>query len=272
MALKKIVATYILLFALFIKLNGIDNYLAGSRFGAMSNCGVAIPDVWSVSYNQAGLGLLEKPQFNIYHEQKFLIKEMGLSSLAAIYPFKPGTFGLQLNYFGYSKYHEMKVGVGFGKKLGSKISAGIQLDYFSTFLPVSYSKQQFITVELGLIGQLSECINVGFHVFNPLPKKSGTNNEQLLPSSAKLGLAYNLRKIVLLTAETEEKSTQSLLFRAGIEYLPVTSLALRLGYSTQNTPFSFGVGYCTKRLNFNLAFADHQQLGFTPMFDLGVIF
>ena len=269
---KRLLWTYLLLFLLFENLFCIDNYLVGSRFGAMANCGVAIPDIWSVSHNQAGLGLIDKTQVGIFHEQEFLVKELSLSSLAAILPIKSGTFGLQLNYFGYTKYHEMKLGIGFGKKLGSKISVGVQLDYFSTFLPAAYSKQQSITVEVGLLSQPVEKLNLGFQIFNPVPKKSKLHVEQQLPTNARLGLAYDLRKIVLLSAETEFSNSEPTVFRAGIEYLIIPSLALRMGISNQETPLSFGLGYNTKKLNFNLAFTNHQQLGLTPLFDFAILF
>ena len=272
MDVKRLLWAYLFLFLLKGNLFGIDNYLSGSRFGAMANCGVAVPDIWSVSHNQAGLGLIDKTQIGLFHEQKFLVKELGFSSLAATFPIKAGTFGLLFNYFGYSKYHEMKLGIGFGKKLGSKISAGVQLDYFTTFLPSSYSKQQAITVEFGLLSQLKENLNLGFHIFNPIPQKYELNKEQQLPSYARLGLAYNIRKIVLLSVETEVKSAEPTIFRAGIEYLPIQQLALRIGASNQESPLSFGIGYNTNKLNFNIAFTDHQQLGLTPLFDIEVKF
>jgi hypothetical protein len=250
----------------------IENYFVGSRYKAMANCGVAIPDVWSVSSNQAGIAFTEKPTIAIYHEQRFMIKELNLSSFAAVVPVRYGYFGTQLTYFGYSKYHELKAGLAYALKLNKKLSAAIQLNYFSTFIPTSESKYQQINFECGLMFKLNENFMSGFHVFNPIPEKRTQNNEIMIPTNAQLGFAYNIRKIVTMTAETEAGYDIEPIYKFGLEYFPVKLLALRMGISSGSINYSFGLGYILRRFQTNIAFTNHEVLGFTPHFDISFSF
>jgi hypothetical protein len=249
-----------------------ENYLAGSRFAAMSGCGVSIPDNWSVSYNQAGLAYLEKPSVGLYHENRFMMKELGLSSFSGILPVKPGTFGFSYNYFGFSLYHEDKFGLSFGKKLGKNFAAGLQLDYFRSYVSGLDNHNPKITFELGLLSFPTENLAIGVHVFNPLPENPGIGKDIQLPSSFELGLAYTLQNKIILAAESEKEFSQDLILKFGIEYLPVSQLALRMEISSDPSQYSFGVGYRTKRFWTNLAFSNHLVLGLTPGVEFGMFF
>jgi len=120
----------VFLFIYLISYSGNDNYPTGSRSASMGNSSVTLSDVWSTHHNQAGLAGLTKPTIGFHHENRFIVKEYGLQSLAFVLPTNSGNFGISLSYFGYSKYNESKIGLGYAKKLSDKISFGVQLDYF----------------------------------------------------------------------------------------------------------------------------------------------
>ena len=262
-----IIAFFVWAFAPYFA-NGIENYPAGSRFIGMADCGVAIPDLWSISHNQAGIAYIEKPTFGLYHEQRFMIKELSLSSIATIIPVSYGCFGAQLNYFGYSKYHELKAGLAYAKKLGKRFSAGIQLNYFSTFIPSSENQFKRINFELGLMFLPYDNFTVGFHVFNPIADRKTETTEINIPTQAQFGIAYNIRKILTIAAQTEAGYANQPIYSLGMEYLPVSVLALRLGLSSGSTNYSFGIGYINKHFQTNIAFSNHSILGVTPHFDV----
>jgi hypothetical protein len=238
----------------------------------MSGCGVTISDIWSVSHNQAGLAYLEKPMVGLYHERRFLIKELSFSSLAAVIPTKPGSFGFVVNYFGFSKYYDTKLGFAFSHRLGEKIAGGIQLDYFNTYMYGSESNIQRISFELGVITNPAKNLNFGFHLFNPFPRKLKHNSLSGLSSTARLGFSYFFYEKVLLTAEAFKKHPESIILKTGIEYIPVKQIAFRFGISTEPSSFSFGLGYYLKKLWTGIAFTNHQVLGVTPHFDIGFKF
>jgi hypothetical protein len=254
------------------KLFAYENYLAGSRFSAMSGCGVSIPDIWSVSYNQAGLAFIEKPTVGVYHENRFLMKELGINAFTGILPVKPGTFGFSYNYFGFSLYHEAKFGLSFGKKLGKNFAAGLQLDYFSSYTAGSDIHSPKLTFELGLLSFPIDNLAIGVHVFNPIPGSADIGKDILLPSSFELGLAYTLQNKIILAAESEKDFSGELILKFGIEYLPVSQLAFRMGISSDPSQYSFGLGYQTKRFWSGLAFNNHLVLGLTPSVEFGMVF
>ena len=84
--------------------SGPDNYLLGARFAAMGNASVMIPDLWSLSHNQAGLGWGRSTSAGFHFENKFVIPQYSLSAAGIAIPVKPGTLGVMIYYFGYSKY------------------------------------------------------------------------------------------------------------------------------------------------------------------------
>ncbi len=200
------------------------------------------------------------------------MKELSLSSVAAVIPAKPGTFGINLNYFGYSKYHDSKIGVAYSHKLGRKFSAGLQLDYFSTYIYGSDNNAQKITFEIGLLSFPIDNLSVGFHLFNPIPEKTEHNSIADLTSTARFGLTYILHQTVSLSLETLKEFSERIIFKTGIEYMPVKYLALRFGISTEPSSYSFGMGYNSKKLWIGMAFTNHQILGITPHFDFGINF
>jgi hypothetical protein len=250
---------------------GIDNYLAGSRTTSLSNCSATLSDLWSVSNNQAGLAFLEKSSAGMSFEQRFMLKELGVRSLAAAVICKPGTFGFSYTYFGYSKYHESKVGIAFSRKLAKNLAAGVQMDYFNVFWTGS-SNLQKISYEIGILSYPIRNFVIGLHLLNPVPGKLNNKTEPDLPSITRLGCSYLLRNKIMLAVEANKSITHRPEFNAGFEYSPVNLISLRFGVSTGTSIYAFGLGFQSKRFWFNAAFSDHQIFGFTPKIDLGFNF
>lgn len=245
-----------------------DNYPLGARFAAMRNASVMLPDLWSVSHNQAGLGWIQNLSIGFHHENKFIIPEYALQSLAVAVPTRPGTIGLSYSYFGYSKYHESKVGLSFGRTLGKYLSAGIQLDYLNTFIADDYGSQGTLAVEAGIIGKPFDFLYIGAHVFNPTRSKISTYDEEPVPTIIRVGLGVQLFEMVFLGIETEKELDHKPINKVGIEFEPINNLFLRAGISTNPTQSSFGIGYSLKGFRADIAFTVHQQLGLTPHFTL----
>ena len=265
MNLKTIIfLTFCLYFSL---LPAIDNYPAGSRIAGISNCGVSLPDVWSVSHNQAGLAFLEKITIAIDHQQRFLLKELAISNIALALPIKKGTFGLQISYLGYSKYHESKVGIAYAIKLNDIISFGLQFDLFNSFLQNSNSLK-YITFETGFMAKPIENLTIGTHIFNPLPKKWNQHVESDIPFIVSFGASYLIENKILLLSETQFDFKNKRILGFGAEYTPAKQLALRIGVSSGEYQYSFGISYNWKNFQTNFAFRQHQVLGTTPSVDI----
>jgi len=263
----KRISIVIFLLAFFGKhsIRSAENYLPGSRFAAMANASVMIPDIWSVSHNQAGLAYLQKINISFHYENRFIVPEYGLKAVAASIPTKPGSFGFSFNYFGYSKYHETKTGLAYSKLFGNKFSAGVQINYHTVFISENYGKSYAISVEGGFMYQPVENLFIGAHIFNPSRSKYNTlDGDEYLPVSFRFGVGYNLVNRVMLALETQKEINFPAIWKLGIEFEALENLYLRGGLNSYPTGGSFGIGYEIVGLRADLAFSFHPQLGFTP--------
>src|ERR1700752_3541270 len=133
--MKRFFFALILFQFLMFPMFAADNYPVGARSAGVANASVTFSDLWSAYHNQAGLAYLNDAAAGVYFENKFLISELSLKGFAAAIPTrKAGTFALSATMFVGSLYNEKKAGIGYAKKLSEVFSAGVQLDYLSTYI------------------------------------------------------------------------------------------------------------------------------------------
>ncbi len=243
--------------------------VTGARQNAMGGTSLTVNDVFSAANNQAGLAFIEDMQAGIFTERKFLLS--GLNHFTGVFalPTSSGTFGLTIDYFGYSKFNEKKAGIAYGRKVGENFSAGIQLDYVQLSIP-EYGNKNIFTFEVGMQYKIMEELMVGAHIFNPLRWTTTEFTDEKYPTLLSLGIAYNPSEKVLLILETEKDIDNPLRFRTGLEYKLVEKLHLRGGYSTYPSMYSFGIGINLNALKIDVASTVHPVLGFSPQ--LGIIY
>lgn len=245
-----------------------DNYPFGARQAAMGNAGVSLYDFWAISHNQAGLARLTNPAGGFYFENRYLVREMGLGAAAFALPTTSGVFGLSLSYFGYSQYHESKVGLAYAKVFSEKLSAGVQFNYMYAFVGGDYSNSTGnVTVEAGVIYELLPGLNIGAHIFNPTRAKLASVDDlydEYIPTIIRLGMAYNFSEKVLLSLETEKDIDRKPVFKAGIEYQLAGQFHIRGGVGTNPTQNAFGFGFHTGSLTIDLSTSFHYVLGYSP--------
>jgi len=241
-----------------------------ARTAGLGGSSIAIADPWSVFNNQAGLGWQKDYWAGVYHENRYFVKELGFSALGACIPVKPGTFGVSLTHFGFSQFNQSRFGLSYGMMLSKSIAAGVGLNYHSLHLSSEYGSTSTITAEGGIIYQPLEKISIGAHVFNPTQSSLGSS--QNLPTSFGLGMVYKPNKNIFITIQGDDNTQSSPVFRAGLEYSPVSSLSIRAGMATNPMNLSFGLGWRVKQLVFDLAFSYHEVLGYTPYLSLSYTF
>ncbi len=233
----------------------------GARGLAMGDASVTFKDINSGFSNQAGLAWLDGLGIGLFGEARFLVP--GLNSFGAVvaYPTKSGTFGINMNYFGYEQYNEQKIGIAYARKLFDKVSIGAQFDYLATRL-AEYGSASSFTFELGVQAVLLKSFRIGAHIFSPARIKIG--EEDLIPTVLNVGGAWDVSDKFLIALQVEKDLDYPASFKGGLEYKVVEILSLRAGVSTQPIQSSFGIGLHVKGLNIDLTSAYHQILGFTP--------
>jgi hypothetical protein len=262
----------ILLFFLFGISTKAENWPTGARSSGMGNANLTLRDVWASTNNQGALGFLDKKALGFHFENRFAVSEYSLKAFSGVMPVKSGSFGISLNHFGYSKYSETKIGLGFGKKLSEKFSFGIQIDYLNTYISNLYGNKGVFAAELGFLAEPVDNFFVGGHIFNPTKSTIADYNEEKIPTVMKLGMGYNFDDKVYFSIETEKDLMYNPVFKSGIEFFLVENLLLRAGISTNPTQNSFGIGYVLKNFKIDFAFSTHRELGLSPHFSLNYCF
>ncbi len=237
----------------------------GTRSAAMGRSSVALHDIWSIQNNQAGMSMTKTISIGLNYRNQFMINKLATKNLAVLIPVKYGVAGLSFNYYGYSLYNEMKIGLAFGRSFGKYFRMGIQLDYLQTTLGDNYGKKSGITFDLGIQSDVTNNLTLGFRVYNPEMIKIADYADERIPSVYCLGMAYRFSKELLTTVEMEKRSDyQPIIIHGGLEYVIKEKFFLRAGFGTSQEIFSMGFGIQLKALKLDIAAVMNSYLGFSP--------
>ncbi|MBS1599541.1 MAG: hypothetical protein JST75_15055 [Bacteroidetes bacterium] len=218
-------------------------------------------DVFSFTNNPAILPSQKKLAAGFYSERRFALKELSFHSLVATLPVKSDLFGLELNHFGFTDYNESKLGIAYGKKLGSLIDIGIQFDY-NLFHIAGYKDVSVINGELGIVLHPSEKINIGMHIFNPFGGK--INTKERLASIVCFGVGYEASEQVCIHAEIKKEENVPVYINAGLRYAFAKQFFAGIGIETSSASPYACAGFFWKNIRMDIGTAYHLQIGFTP--------
>jgi len=238
---------------------------AGAGEAGMGSVCILRSGFWPSFQNQALLAYHKSFSAGIIYESRFNISELGTRAAGVIIPAGKASLGIIYSNFGYSQFRRETGGIACGLKFSENISGGIQVDYFAEKPAGEYENIQLITYEAGLLFKPKENISVGVHIFNPVPNSL---RRFVLPSSLRAGAGIDLSGVLFAGAEAEMSSGKDLVLRTGFEYEAAKNLWLRGGFSSENTSFTFGLGYRLSSLKLDLAFATHEKLGITSSVSL----
>ena len=262
-----------LLFMSNLSFASSDKLLGGARSNAMGKASVSSFDIWSNYNNQAALAKLKKIEFGVSYENRFQLEDLSTKAIAFYYPTKLGGFNLNYTQFGFDLYKESKIGLGYSKALGKHLWAGIQINQMRIKLNLENGEQSKYNFEIGVLAEIFSDFYLGFHIFNPSQEKFETLYfDEAIPTIARFGLSWHLSKETMLNSEVEKDFDNEARVKFGIEHQFVKDFFIRLGVSSQPNQISFGLGYQYKIVKMNLAYSKHQNLGYTPSFDLDISF
>jgi hypothetical protein len=236
----------------------------GARSAGIGHASVTLTDEWSSFNNQAGLGFLSKPTIGAYFENRFQVKEFSMKAGTFAYPLAPATLAISYRHFGYSKYHESKLGLAVGKKFTNHFAIGVQIDYLQTYFAEGYGTYNAVAAEAGILAKPLKNLSLGFHVYNFTGNNNNSLPEESIPTNIRLGISYEIKEKVLLLLETEKELNSDIMVKAGLELKPIDPLFFRIGFATLIEQYSIGIGYKLKKISADLAFSHNTMLGFSP--------
>lgn len=220
-----------------------------------------LTDAFSVSGNQASLATVHQFAAGVAGGKRFLIKELADYRAAIIMPTPSGNFGVQLAYFGNIDYHESVAALVYARKMG-KIDVGVQCNY-NQIKTRTYPGHSFVTVEGGLICQLTDLLRLGIQVYNLVPVKV-KQVQYDAPTTFSAGCGYEASKSFYMGVNFEKIENLPVNIHAGIHYAFNEKIFIRTGISVSTQSFFLGIGFMMQSIRINATAALHPYLGLTP--------
>ena len=219
-------------------------------------------DVFSFVNNQAALAKYQSATAGVYGERRFMLNETSVYTAAVAVPSSLGNFGVSAKYMGYKSFNETQFGLAYGRSLGKKVDIGIQFNYYGYRVP-AYNNDNTVNFEIGTIVHLTDKLNAGLHVYNPVGGKFSKTDEKLT-STYKVGLGYDASEKFFVSAELVKEEDFPVNMNAAFQYQFAKQFFVRGGISSANTVGFAGLGLAWNNLRLDFSASYHQQLGVSP--------
>jgi hypothetical protein len=219
-------------------------------------------DVFSFVNNQASLARVKNAAVGVYGEKRFLLTETSVYTAALAIPSSLGNFGVNVKYLGFRNFNESQVGLAYGRSLGKKVDIGVQFNYYGYKVP-SYNSASTVNFELGALVHLSDKLNAGIHVYNPIGGKFSGSDEKLT-AAYKIGLGYDASERFFVSAELVKEESMPVNMNAGLQYQFAKQFFARAGIATATSSSYAGVGLAWNNFRLDISGSYHPQLGLSP--------
>jgi Flp pilus assembly protein TadD len=179
---------------------------------------------------------------------------------------------------GELEFGESRIGLGYGRKITSFLSAGVAAKYLTRHTDLdgsSVRRGSGFGLDLGVLIRPIESLRiagVAQDVFNTkVAYSEGEGTVVAYPRTTKIGAAFTPKPWGTLAVDVDDR------LHVGAEYRPLESLALRSGFQTDldgpdGTTLTFGAGLRWSIFRFDYALVDHPVLAATSHFGLSLGF
>ncbi len=246
-----------------------DASVHNARSIGLAGSDVTCTDLWSGIHNPAGLGLHASYDIGLNYSNRFLMPELGTSSVISAIPVGSGTFSPAYSYFGAKPYNENHIALAYGRLLAKWLSMGIQLAYHRQSVEALDQKSSAITGQVGLLAIPAKCLRIGLHVKNPAGSAYGRLKGEELDSGVQTGISLSEEHNYFLAAQVNWCGFEDFYYSMGAEYFLVKELSIRGGIKfPASTSFSFGLGTNLHNFSLDIGFEQHTILGLSSSFSL----
>jgi hypothetical protein len=239
----------------------------GVRGQALGGASVAQGrDAESLLDNPALLANLSAATVTLFYTNPFGLKELRLSSLSGNASYARLAFGAALVDFGNTVYRDRRYHVALARYLLSSRRLAVGLGLSLRHLRITnYGDDSALLFNLGTQLRLSESFAVGSAFTNLFDAAIGQQQEKL-PRSVCLGLAYSPASTLTLQMDLYKQNNFAEEWRIGIETNPLSPLLLRLGVGTNPDRLTAGFALRVSKLSLQFAAFSHSDLGWTEQF------
>jgi len=234
-----------------------------SAYNTVGVYSVNFTDVFSFTANQASLAETTHWAVGLYTDRKYLLKELKRISVATSFPVLNGGAGVTAGYYGFAGYNETQAGIAYGRRLGEKFYLGVQFNYYGIRIP-GYGNDGTVHFEIGSIVRLTDKIQVGCHVFNPVGGTFGRNAAEKTASRYSFGAGYEASEKLFISSTVMKAEHHDLDVNVSIHYAFIRNFFVRAGINSASASYFAGAGISWKACRMDIAVSSHPQTGATP--------
>ena len=220
-------------------------------------------DVLSFATNPAALPQTKNAGVAVYGERRFLLPELSRYAINAGFTTTSGAFGWSMLHTGGGGYAETSAGIAYGRKLGARISAGVQFNYYS-IRASGYGQSAAISFAAGTLLTLTDKLRGGVCAINPAGGKFGKDHSEKLPSVYSLGLGYDASQKCFIGMEIVKEEDLPVNVNAGVHYAFHQRCFVRAGVAAVTGSFWAGAGLLVNAYRLDVICNYHPQLGISP--------
>ena len=248
---------------LFNAIEGLSQ-IEGPTFGMVSLSALAYQNVEQDLFSSLNIisssSNVNKIQFGVYTENRFMTKGLNKIQSALSFPFKKSGAGIMADYQGMNKMNYIGVAGGYGMELSNKINIGLKIEAGRSAYP-SGNKSYLIGYQTGFIFKANEKTQFGLHLTNRFfffPTKSLNKPGTYIINA---GIGHTLNEMLYLSCEIIKAKNTNTYISPYIKWHINNSLQLHGGVlSSLNTGY-IGLGWKKSTEFINLSFASHNYLG-----------
>jgi hypothetical protein len=241
----------------------------GAKAWSLGGSSTPESNVFSINNNMASAADIKDYQIGIYNQTRFSIKELNLINSSFLLPTKFMHLGLSINYFGYEKFNQQNISIGFAKKLNTNFNLGITLNYLTLNI-LEQENTSTLTGSLSAFYKINKNLQLGVLLFNPTQSSYGIKNYGNVNTFGRVGLKYQVNKSVYLIGDFDKTLQQETVLRGGVNYAIHPKFEISVGYANHPNYLTFGFNAKVKQMDLAFAASMHEVLGLTP--HVGLVF
>lgn len=212
---------------------------------------------WYAHQKEVGIGV-----YSQYH-----FSNVPIMHLSFLYPFQEGkTLQTSLSSFSTEFYKEQQITLGYGQKIGEKLSLGTVL--ITDFIQIpNYQQNRHIQLGLGTNYQLNKTLNIAFtgrfFILNHIQIE---REYKQLQHNIQLGVFYH-QPTYEFVVEISQNTDQVFVGKAGLNYFLSDMFSLQTGANTQGI-WGGGFQLLYKKNQIGMSVNYQHLLGLVPHFSI----
>jgi hypothetical protein len=219
---------------------------------------------WCSGQNQAGLGFIDQSSISLQHSMPYLLKELGISSLAGQFTFPRGALGIVLSTQGLRGFRQNSIWLSYGLRLHPNISAGLGIHLWNTTLTEQLIYAPGISFALGIQIRVNKQWELGARLFHPAGWSARTELSGQELMSIESGFSYSFFRTSRILFDLHINPGYSIILSSGMEWILNKQINLRVGICNRPFTYSWGISLKFTKWIAEFSFQYRTDTGLSP--------